>query len=124
MAVLFNYMYRDASNYKSAGEVVFEGEYSQELEERLTAAFDGGQFFKASQIGIPEVFLYEDGYEFDKQDDHTWHEFCGISPADGRDKPNDEDGRTIEDFVKQVESEAKRGWENDEDCETSVSPGM
>jgi len=124
MAVVFGYMYRDASNFKNSGEVVFEGEYSKELEERLEAAFDSQQFFKPSRIGVPEVFLYEDGYEYDEDNDHPWHEFCGLSVAPDYKPVNDEDGRSIEDFVKQVEDEAKLGWYEENDFAMPFSPRM
>ena len=84
--VKFNYLYRDGANYKSWGEVVFANLENLALDESakiFVNAFLPDKLFIASQISIPEKFLFLDG-RFTK-DDHCYHEFdcievCEESP--------------------------------------------
>jgi hypothetical protein len=75
-SVKFNYLYRDGANYKSWGEVVFanpENLALDEIDKTLVDAFLPDKLFVASQISIPEKFLFLDG-KF-TTDDHCYHEF-------------------------------------------------
>jgi hypothetical protein len=105
MNTLFNYLYRDASNYKEWGEIVFKGEATQALGERFARALDGGDFFIADQIRIPEVFpstwpVYAD--------DHCWHESAGFELTE---RPvTDSLARAIEAFVVEAERASSAGW--------------
>src|ERR1700694_1477841 len=102
----FDYLYRDASNYKSWGSVVFCGELHAGLSARLRAALESTEFFIADQIRIPEVFLVPDWPLL--QDDHCWHEFVKAEVTS--DTADDSHDRTIEEFVVEVEHAAKEGW--------------
>jgi len=42
---VFEYQYRDAGNYKSWGEVLVEGEWTEQTESQLGACCDEGLFF-------------------------------------------------------------------------------
>jgi len=53
----FEYLYRDASNYKSWADLVFSGAITDELKARLSGALESGEFFIADQIRVPETFL-------------------------------------------------------------------
>lgn len=62
--VIFYYQYRDGDNYKQSGAVVFanpddlpESYINTEIERNL----DDGVYFIASQIDVPEAFLYTEG---------------------------------------------------------------
>lgn len=104
--VKFNYLYRDASNYKSWGEVIFANPDNlplNEIEKRLKQAFDQEIFFVADQISIDELF-----FEEITDDDHCYHEFYSIEFTE-KDAP-DPLNRTIAIFTEQVEFEALRGW--------------
>ncbi len=105
----FSYLYRDASNYKQFGTVVFAGRISEDEWSRLKAACDSGEFFSAEQVRVPSVFLFGDGEYPSNEDDHCWHEVedCRFTnkPAD------DKHGRTISQFIAEVESAAKKGWD-------------
>lgn len=108
-AVRLTYLYRDGSNYKSWGEVVFSNPEEvplQQIEHRLRRTFDSDSIFAAHQLRLPEVFLYRDGVvtEFD----HCFHEFYTVSYTD--EIPNDTYRRTIMDLIEEVEREANRGW--------------
>lgn len=105
MNSVFGYLYRDGSNYKAWGEVVFAGAPSDELRTRIVEALSDHEFFIAEQIRVPECF-------FDSwpryEDDHCWHEFNSLE-ADDR-QPDDEFGRTIEQFVADIERASASGW--------------
>jgi hypothetical protein len=121
---VFKYMYRDASNYKNGGEVIFVGGITPAQLERLERAFDDGLYFIASQISVLEVFLWAEDYNPEDlelelavaalmprkyaigEDDHCWHEFTGASEVD----QTPTDSRTIEQFVTEVEAAAASGW--------------
>jgi hypothetical protein len=121
----FGYMYRDADNYKNSGRpVVFAGPPTPALEDRLRAALEDGEYFIASQIGVPEVFLYDPALQYDPDDpttypadlgagpyainasDHCWHEFTELRRT--ADPPTDP--RTFAAFVAAVEAAAAEGW--------------
>ena len=109
MPVKFSYLYRDAGNYKAWGEVVFgnpENIPLNELDARLRKPFEVDGLFVAHQVSIPEVFLYLSGELTD--DDHCYHEFFSLELTD--EKPNDHLGRSIKQFVEQVEEESNLGW--------------
>ena len=101
----FNYMYRDASNYKSCGSVVFRGGIAEALSTRLSAALESTEFFIADQIRIADVFLADWPLE---QDDHCWHAFSDTELTS--DAPDDPHVRTIEEFVAEVERVSMEGW--------------
>jgi len=108
--IKFIYLYRDGSNYKSWGEVVFDNYEKitlEEIEKRLTEAFLPDKLFIASQISIPEKFLFLNG-KFTKHD-HCYHEFDGLEKC--AESSTDSLRRSITDFLEDVELASKQGWE-------------
>ena len=105
----FLYAYRDASNYRSTGRVVFRASKNLNLAEgrsRLQAAFGTDGTFMADQVRVPEVFLYSGGAA--DSDDHCLHEFLSI--AETAEKENDPCGRSLAEFVTEVERVSGEGW--------------
>ena len=85
---VFEYLYRDAGNFKAWGELLLEGVLTDAEISRLTARFDEGELFVAEQIGVPA--LYEELWrqcQCDPSDelDHVWHEFSEIRVATSED---------------------------------------
>lgn len=79
---VFEYLYRDASNYKAFGAVLLSGYPTQEEIDELRACLDSGEYFVAEQVGIPAV--YKELWELSggpTDDDHALHEFGGIRVA-------------------------------------------
>ena len=70
----FDYLYRDASNYKAFGTVWLSGSLSEAERAKLISCCDDGEFFIAEQIGVPALYgtLFEDGGG-PTEDDHAWH---------------------------------------------------
>ncbi|HET7142373.1 MAG TPA: hypothetical protein VFI68_00010 [Anaerolineales bacterium] len=107
--VKFNYLYRDGSNYKSWGEVIFSNPENltvTEIEEKFLHAFLPDKQFIASQISIPEKFLFMGG-KFTRYD-HCYHEFDCVEVC--QEDSNDSLARTITDFLRAVEMASKHGW--------------
>lgn len=102
----FNYLYRDASNCKKWGSVIFSGTpYDLEaFETEFKAFLSDGDFFIASQIDVPEVFLSTTG-----NDGHCFYEFDCFEIT--YKEPTDEQGRSIEDFFDAVKAANEQGWE-------------
>src|ERR1700690_4402210 len=108
--VEFTYLYRDGGNYKKRGRVVFSN--PDELDvgsvgKDLQQAFLPDGLFIASQIRVPDVFLYIGG-EF-SSDDHCYHEFFGVLST--LEAANDANRRSIREFLAEVNREAVLGWE-------------
>ena len=107
--VAFVYLYRDGGNHKKWGRVVFSNPdalTSGAVEEKLQLALLQDGLFIASQIRVPEAFLYAGGdFSFD---DHCYHEFDGIRAT--YDSVDDAFGRSITEFLTEVTQEANRGW--------------
>ncbi len=108
-SIKFCYLYRDGSNYKSWEEVTFsnyENLAITEVTEMLLRAFLPDKQFIASQISIPEKFLFIGGdfTEFD----HCYHEFDYVETCE--EEPTDKLGRSITDFLQDIEIVSKQGW--------------
>jgi hypothetical protein len=79
---VFEYLYRDAANYKAWGQLLLSGQFTNDQIAQMLSRFDSGEFFIAEQIGIPtlhqELWQYSNG---PTSDDHAWHSFHAIRPA-------------------------------------------
>lgn len=79
MSTAFDYMYRDAGNFKAFGTIALEGELDQADQELIRGRLSSGEFFIAEQVGVPP--LYRELYKWSGgpiSDDHCWHEFVGF----------------------------------------------
>lgn len=78
--ILFNYLYRDASNFKLFGGVVFSNPNNLSLEEikrRIESRLIDGMYFDPDEWGVPRL-RFED---FDEDLDHGWCEFDECTPC-------------------------------------------
>lgn len=79
---VFEYLYRDASNYKASGAILLSGVPSQSDISALCARLDSGEYFVAEQVGIPAV--YKELWDLSNgptSDDHALHEFVALRVA-------------------------------------------
>jgi hypothetical protein len=107
--VEFIYLYRDGGNYKKWGKVVFSNADRldcESVERQLQQAFLQDGLFIASQIGVPDAFLYAGGMF--SLDDHCYHEFEMVRPT--LRAVDDAHGRSIRRFLIDVTREAELGW--------------
>ncbi len=79
---VFEYLYRDAGNWKTWGQIILEGDSNASEISSLRACFESDEHFIAEQLGIPTLFQeFWAQYGGPTRDDHPWHEFAGIRPA-------------------------------------------
>ena len=95
--IKFNYLYRDAGNYKSFGSVVFSNKNcltTEEINSKITSCLISGEFFIPSKWKIPLVYIFP----YDSDLDHEWFEYysCEYSEDEYTDR------RTIEEFLKGI----------------------
>ncbi|MEO5798539.1 MAG: hypothetical protein ABIS00_03760 [Gemmatimonadales bacterium] len=75
----FEYLYRDAGNYKGRGHVLLLGTATPDNEEAIRAALIDRLWFVAEEVGLPTLYhLVREGGEADPGLDHGWHEFVGL----------------------------------------------
>lgn len=79
---VFEYLYRDASNYKAWGEILLSGAPTEGEIAALRDCLESGEYFVAEQVGIPA--LYDQLWTLSggpTEDDHALHEFVGVRVA-------------------------------------------
>jgi len=104
---VFEYLYRDASNFKVWGEVVLRGRVADSDVTRLRQCLDAGEFFIAEQIGLPT--LYEELWAFSggpTSADHVWHTFHALRSAQ-IDEGAAQTFDTTENFIARFEAISK-----------------
>ena len=97
--IRFSYLYRDASNYKLYGQVVFgnpENFALEEIRNRINAHLIDGEFFEAKKWSVPEL-KFEN---YLPEMDHNLCEFENIEDS----LLEITDNRAIEEFLRQIES--------------------
>jgi hypothetical protein len=81
--LLLHYLYRDAGNYKSHGEVVLSNPTSLSLHDidlNIRYHLVQGMFFNAKSVGLPDLHFKE--YTWDDELDHDWHEYVQVTYTD------------------------------------------
>jgi len=112
--IRFRYLYRDASNYKQHGEAIFTNHSHlslMEIETRIRASLNDGEFFIARQIHLAEFF-----FDVLDEDDHPWHEFslmeATTEPAfDPENQQERGHHRDITEFLLEMEQAKQSGWD-------------
>ena len=82
---LFEYMYRDAGNFKAHGSLLLTGS-SDDAEATIRSCLDWGDQFVAEQVRVPplcEAHWASVG-EGPSDLDHAFHEFVGLRPVASR----------------------------------------
>lgn len=80
MNLRFEYLYRDAGNFKQWGEVVFtnrDGVSPQDIKDTLSAVAIDGLYFYAHKVGLPDLHFEKHNSELD----HDWHEVADFVPT-------------------------------------------
>ena len=75
--IQFNYLYRDAANYKNYGFLVFNNLEKLDLkplEILIKSKLIDSQFFVANDWQVTHLHFEN----WDEQTDHTWHEFESV----------------------------------------------
>ncbi len=99
MNIKFEYLYRDAANYKNWGDVIFNnvsGSDINALESKLRGVLIDGEFFVVKDFDVPDLRFPEHVDELD----HDWHAFHALECTE--EPPNDIRNRDILEFVEGV----------------------
>ena len=107
---IFEYMYRDAGNFKTDGRLLLSGQVG-EAEAVLLCCLDWGKQFVAEQVGVPSLCrehwqAVEDG---PSDLDHAYHEFVRLRSAT-RDELALAIGSTLQELVQRMQTAAGR-WD-------------
>ena len=103
MNTKFNYLYRDASNYKKQNSVVVSGT-DDSAEEKIRKALLDEENFIPRQVGLPE-----ERFNSVTEDDHCWFELLYIEKTSA---PPTID-LTIEQLIEQFNDIGPCGWRDD-----------
>lgn len=79
---VFEYLYRDAGNYKVWGKILIAGTATTDEMATLLSCLEVDGLFVAEQVGIP--VLYQELWKFSggrTEEDHAYHEFFELRPA-------------------------------------------
>jgi hypothetical protein len=99
MNIRFEYLYRDAGNFKNWGEVVFSNPHDVSAEIAASMAENvliDRAFFVASKAGVPDLHFPE----YNEERDHGWHEAHAFLPTD--EPSNDAQARSIDEFLESL----------------------
>lgn len=101
MNILFEYLYRDAGNFKLWGEVIFSNKNNHDakwLEQQARNVLISTEFFIGEKADIP-ILQFK---EYIKALDHDWYEFISFMPTAA--ESNDLHGRDVTEFLKFLEA--------------------
>lgn len=107
---IFEYLYRDASNYKAWGSVLLTGVTTPSETQLLTSCLVDSCFFVAEQVAVP--VLYEALYQFsggETEDDHAFHEFFALRAATQKEVSTLPIWGSVEDLLRAFR-EARGAW--------------
>jgi hypothetical protein len=98
--VRFEYLYRDAGNFKNWGDIVFRN--PREIPAHFVTAMAekiliDEAYFIASKASVPDLHFVQHDVDLD----HDWHELQAFRDTD--DAPNDPEGRDIEEFIQSLQ---------------------
>jgi hypothetical protein len=90
----FEYLYRDAGNYKQFGCVVLKNPTQirpDTAKDIIKPYLIDGEFFYPDKVQVPRL----ENYEFEPEMDHDWYEFVKFSTTN--EKPTE--SVTVQDFL-------------------------
>lgn len=107
---VFEYVYRDAGNFKTAGRLLLSGQ-DGEAEQAIRACLEWGDQFVAEQIGVPALCEehWDSVGEGPSDLDHAYHEFVCLRPAEKADMSLREWG-SLTGMVARMKAAARR-WD-------------
>jgi len=79
---IFEYLYRDADNFKVFGEILLLGRVTDDNEDEIRSLLAYEEVFVAEQVGLP--VLYPQLWKFSNgptRADHAFHEFVKLREA-------------------------------------------
>lgn len=112
MYAILHYLYRDASNWKTFGEVAFanpEGKTEADVTALIRATLEGGEFFVAESLELPTLYHDRDDPEWADQA-HGYHEFASMKIVEKVEPGIKRDDRTMTEMLKAFLAESEKNW--------------
>ena len=108
---VFEYMYRDAGNWKTYGVVLLTG-FDQSAEAKVLESLDSGKTFVAEQVAIPALCQkhWKECGEGPSDMDHAFHEFVCLRLATIEDRRSLRVEATLGSLLERFSSAAGR-WD-------------
>ncbi|MGH3710412.1 MAG: hypothetical protein ACRDRQ_20410 [Pseudonocardiaceae bacterium] len=108
---VFEYMYRDAGNWKTFDKLLMEGN-CEGVQSVLAACLDWGNQFVAEQVDVPPLYEkhFADCGEGPSDLDHAFHEFICLRPATEEEQAGIKIHCTLPEFVTRMQKAAAR-WD-------------
>lgn len=80
---VFEYLYRDAGNWKTYGALLLQGSSSEDSRALLRGCLEWEDLFVAEQVNVPSLCPahWADHGEGPSDLDHAYHEFIDLRPA-------------------------------------------
>ncbi len=100
MNIRFEYLYRDAGNFKNWGELVFSNPHNINvnlLKTMVENVLIDQAYFVAFKADVHDLYFKE----YNDQLDHSWHEFHAVAQTE--EANNDPLGRNIEEFIESLQ---------------------
>ncbi len=108
---VFEYLYRDADNFKAYGEVLLSGGVTDGIEEKLRSLLAYEENFVAEQVGLtvlyPQLWKFSNG---PTKADHAFHEFVSLRAANKNDFESISLWGSLDAFLKRFEG-ASHEWD-------------
>jgi len=108
---VFEYMYRDAGNWKTYGALLLAGS-DKSAEARILESLDSGNIFVAEQVSIPALCQkhWKDFGDGPSDMDHAFHEFVCLRLATIDDRQSLRVDSTLASLLERFSSSAGR-WD-------------
>lgn len=108
---VFEYMYRDAGNWKTHGALLLSGN-ADGAADALREYLEWGDQFVAEQVGIPSLCEEHFASTGDGPSDldHAYHEFLGLRPANGEELASLKVAGSLDDLMRRMRAAAGR-WD-------------
>ncbi|MBT7071357.1 MAG: hypothetical protein HN975_10775 [Anaerolineae bacterium] len=112
MYAILHYLYRDASNWKTFGEVAFanpDEKTADEISAAICVTLEGGEFFVAESLELPTLYHDRDDPSWADQA-HGYHEFERIEIVAEPEPGIKHDNRTISQLIEAFTAESEKNW--------------
>lgn len=108
---IFEYMYRDAGNWKTYGTLLLNGD-AEDVSGSLRECFESGGLFVAEQVGIPSLCAehFASCGEGPSDLDHAYHEFFDLRPASNAEMASMQVAGSLDALVGRIQA-AAGGWD-------------
>lgn len=108
---VFEYMYRDAGNWKTYGTLLLAGQ-GRGMRDLIRDCCESGDWFVAEQVGVPSLCQqhWVDCGDGPSDLDHAFHEFVDLRPASEEEAATLSDSGSLVELLERMRAAAGR-WD-------------